>query len=99
MAEYKGDDTAAFGNNFITITLDNPLGYPISKAEFVVNAGCIRKTFLNPVFPLIVNFNTEDTQKLGFKNTGHLIVWDNEGRPKQCDGFITFEFKNGVIND
>lgn len=93
---YKGDNTAAFNNNFINIELDNPSEYVISKAEFV--CGCIRKTFENPVFPLIVNFDENDTKKLNFKNTGYLIVWDEQNRPKQCDGCINFEFKNGVIN-
>ena len=45
---FKTDDTAAFGNNFITINLDNPQGYEITKAVFVCN--CLTKTFENPVF-------------------------------------------------
>ena len=61
MANYKGDNTGAFGNNFIIIELDNPLEYIIKKAEFV--CGCIRKTFINPVFPLIVNFDENDKIK------------------------------------
>ena len=39
-AVFKGDDTAAFGNNFIKITIQNPDRYPISKIEAVTNSGC-----------------------------------------------------------
>ena len=39
-AIFKGDDTGALGNHFITIKLKNPELYPISKLKFVVNGGC-----------------------------------------------------------
>ena len=60
-AIYKGDNTGAFGNTFLTIGLNNPLGYTISKAIFVT--GCIQKIYENPVFPLRINFNEEETPK------------------------------------
>ena len=40
---FMGDNTGAFGNSFITINLDNPLEYEVSKAIFV--CGCIQKVF------------------------------------------------------
>lgn len=97
MTRYKGDDTQAFGKDFITINLNNPNQYEISKVEFVVNSGCIRKPFTNPVFPLKVNFTSKETAKFTLHNTGYLIAYDNKGRPKQCNGKIEFNFENGVI--
>lgn len=95
MTVFKGDNTGAFGNNFITIELDNPLGYIISKAEFV--CGCYKKPIPNPQFPLVINFTEEETKKLNFKNTCYLVVWDELGRQKTCEGTITFTAKNGVL--
>lgn len=95
MVVFKGDNTGAFNNQFITIELENPLGYIVSKAAFV--CGCFKKEFVNPVFPLKVNFTEEESKKLNFKNTCYLIVWDEQGRQKTCEGTLTFEAKNGVI--
>lgn len=93
---YKSDDTGAFGNNFITINLDNPMEYPITKAIFV--CGCIQKKFENPVFPIVVNFSGKETEKLqGGANTCYLVVYDTEGRQKTCRGTLTFKAQNGVL--
>ncbi len=92
---YMGDNTGAFGNNFITINLENPLNYPISKAVFVCN--CLTKTFENPVFPLVINFNSAETKNMSFSNTCYLVVYDSQGRQKTCKGTLTFKAKNGVL--
>ena len=94
-AIFKGDNTAAFGGTFITINLTNPLEYTISKAVFV--CGCIKKEFLNPVFPLTVNFNSGETSKLRNTNVCYLVVYDEQGRQKTCTGTLTFNAQNGVI--
>lgn len=96
-AIFKGDDSGAFGNNFITINLDNPLGYTISKAVFV--CGCIQKPFKNPVFPLRINLTSQETAKLRSSNVCYLVVYDSEGRQKTCQGSLTFNAQNGVINN
>ena len=96
-AIYKGDNTGAFGNNFITINLDNPLGYTVSKAIFV--CGCIQKTFENPIFPLIINLNSEETANLRSVNTCYLVVFDSNGLQKTCKGTLTFKAQNGVIGN
>lgn len=94
-AIYKGDNTAAFGNNFITINLINPLGYTISKAVFV--CGCIKKPFDNPQFPLRVNFSSAETSMLKAENVCYLVVYDSEGRQKTCTGTLKFNANFGVI--
>ena len=92
---FKSDDTGAFDNSFITIELENPLGYTISKAMFV--CGCFRKEINNPQFPIVINFTSDETKKFNFKNTCYLVVWDEQGRQKTCTGSLTFEAQNGVI--
>ena len=92
---FKGDDTAAFGNSFITINLENPLEYPISKATFV--CGCFQKSFENPIFPLVINFTSQETAKFSNANTCYLVVYDSIGRQKTCQGTLTFKAQNGVI--
>lgn len=92
---YMGDNTGAFGNNFITINLENPLGYEITKAVFVCN--CLTKSFDNPVFPLVVNFNSSETAQLRTSNTCFLVVYDSQGRQKTCTGNLTFKAQNGVL--
>lgn len=92
---FRGDSTAAFGNNFITINLENPLGYEVTKAIFV--CGCIQKSFENPVFPIVINFTSDETASLRNINTCYLVVYDSEGRQKTCKGTLSFKTQNGVI--
>ena len=92
---YKGDNTGAFGNSFITINLENPLEYQISKAIFV--CGCIQKEYKNPVFPWVINFTSAETSKLRTANTCYLVVFDEEGKQKTCQGTLTFKAQNGVL--
>lgn len=92
---FKGDNSGAFGNNFITINLENPLGYTISKAIFV--CGCIQKSFDNPVFPIVINFSSQETAQLRSSNTCYLVAYDSEGRQKTCKGTLTFPAQNGVL--
>lgn len=98
-AIFKGDDTGAFGIDFITIELENPLGNEISKAIFV--CGCIQKPFKNPQFPLIVNFDSKETKQLriGNQNVCYLVVYDAQGRQKTCQGTLVFGAKDGVLNN
>lgn len=97
-AIYKGDDTAAFGNDFITISLENPESLVVSKAIFTCGDK-IEKTFLDPVFPLVVNLTSEETEILNSSNICHLVVYDSEGRQRTCDGSLTFNAKKGVLPD
>lgn len=94
---YKTDDTGAFGNTFITVNLENPLGYTISKAIFV--CGSIQKTFENPVFPLEINLDSQETAKLNYANVCYLVVFDENGLQKTCNGTFTFPAQNGVLRN
>lgn len=87
---YQGDNTAAFGGNFLTISISSESGIVpvITRAELKI--GCLCKTFSNPVFPMTINLTEEETAKLQSQNTAYMAVWDNMGRKKTCKGSITF---------
>lgn len=90
MTIYQGDNTAAFGGNFLTINISSETGVvpTITRAELKI--GCVCKTFENPVFPMTINLTEEETQKLQAQNTAYLAVWDIEGRKKTCEGKLAF---------
>ena len=92
---FKGDDTNAFNNKFLTIDLEGVEGVKISKAEF--KCGSICKTFENPTFPLEVNFTCDETKTLLANNCCHLAVYDEFGRKRTCQGEITFVAKEQVV--
>lgn len=103
-AIYKGDNTAAFGNNYITIKIKNELGYQISKILFIINGGVIVKEFTDANYfiqqdiELVVNFDSGETAKLNNTNTGNLIAYDMQDRQYTCQQFLTFSAKNGVLS-
>lgn len=97
MALYKGDDTIAFGGNFLTINVVNSTGVGISKAVF--KCGTIIKTFKDPQFPLTINLTSEETDKLSCKNTCYLAVYDIDGNKRTCEGSFTFQTKAEVVTN
>ena len=105
MSIYKGDDTAAYGGAFITIAVMNPGLVKISKIVFVVNGGVIKRewadenNFQTEETELIVNFDSQETQKLTSTNIGNLVTYDELGRQATCDQYVTFSAKQGVIGD
>lgn len=102
---YKGDDTRAFGGNFINIKINNPDLYKISKIIFAVNGGVITKTFTDENYfqveetNLTVNFTSKETLKLNAINIGNLLVYDEHGYQETCVQSIQFNAQNGVINN
>ena len=80
---YQGDDTGAFGDVFLTISIRLEEGQVMpefSKAELKVGGVC--KEFRNPSFPLTVNFDSKETLLFNAKNTAYLAVWDKQGRKR-----------------
>lgn len=104
-AIFKGDDTGAFGNQFLTITVKNPRLFPISKIEFVVNGGiCIppkpftdENNFRTAEITLTANFSSKETTRLNATNTGNLVAYDMNGLQYTCPQTLTFYAQNGVI--
>lgn len=97
MTLFRGDDTDAFGNKFITITLATPISVTITKAIF--QCGIIEKEFINPTFPLEVELTAAETKTLGLQNKCYLAVWDEDDKKRTCEGFLTFSTKGQVVND
>ena len=102
---FKGDDTRAFGGNFINIKVNNPDLYKITKLVFVVNGGTITKTFTDEDFfqteetTLTVNFSSEETARLTNVNVGNLLAYDENGYQATCIQSVQFNAQNGVINN
>ena len=85
----SGDDSNAFGQNLLRITLkdkDHLLdNHSISKAELNVNG--VTKVFNNPVFPLIINLTSAESEKLACgENMAFLAIWDEEGKKVTPEG-------------
>lgn len=95
MILYRGDDTDAFGNSFITINLATTISGTITKALF--QCGVIRKTFDNPVFPLTVELTSLETKKLQAVNSCYLAVWDADNKKRTCEGTLTFNTNVQVL--
>ena len=103
---FKGDNTGAFGNNFITIRIFNELSKPISKIEVVTNSGlCIpnkvftdENNFQTENISLDVNYTSEETDKLNATNVCNVVAYDMQGRRSTCNQSLTFYAKNGVIS-
>lgn len=92
----KGDDTDAFDFGFLTINLENAQDYIISKAE--VRIGVIKKTFDNPVFPLQVSLNKDETDQLNeFNNKCFMAIYDTRGRKYTCEGTLSFKANPKVV--
>lgn len=104
-AIFKGDSTAAFGGNFLTILVKNPDLYKISKLIFSVNGGCIQKIFTDSEYfqraetLLSVNFDSNETIKLSASNVGNLIAYDEFGLQETCVQTVKFYAQNGVISN
>lgn len=104
-AVFKGDDTGAFGNQFITIKFKNPRLYPVSKILVVVNDGvCIspkeftdENNFQIAETTLNVNFVSNETAKFNAANVVNLVAYDMQGLQYTCSQSFTFYAQNGVI--
>lgn len=106
-AIFKGDDTGAFGNQFITIKVKNPLLYPILKLEAVTNSGsCIsnkkftdENNFQQELIELTINYTADETVKLNQgSNVLNLVAYDMQNKQYTCKQSLTFYAKNGVIS-
>ena len=85
-----GDDSQAFDQNLLRIKLKDPdgllNGHSISKAELKIN-GVLRKEYQNPVFPLLVNLTSTESEKLqAGQNIAYLAIWDEQGRKVTPEG-------------
>ena len=95
---YKGDDTNAFGQNFIKINRpQNSDGYTISKVVF--QCGPIQKVYVRPTFPIYVNFSSEESKRLPSVAECYMQVFDEKGLRTTCNGTLTFTAKAQAVSD
>ena len=94
----RGDNTGAFGNDFLRIYLNNPNNVYITKAVFQINEDLV-KTYEEPVFPLRVNFRGDETELLQQVNVCKLALWDEFGRRRTAEGKFTFMVKENNITE
>lgn len=92
---YRGDDTDAFDQEFMTISATVPDGWVIKKAEW--RAGNVLKVFNDPVFPLSVVLNKAETKQLQNVNVCYLAVYDAQGRKQTCTGSLKFMSQAEVV--
>ena len=96
MPIHKGDDTDAFGFSFLTVNLSNPEHYVITKAE--IRIGNVRKIFRNPIFPLQVSLNREETAILSeVNNMCYMAIYDSQGKKYTCEGHLSFKASPKVV--
>lgn len=93
----RGDNTGAFGNDFLRIYLNNPNNLHIQRALIQIN-GDLEKEFYDPTFPIRINFTGAETEILHQVNVCKLVLWDEYGRRKTADGKFTFFVKENPIN-
>lgn len=92
----KGDDTNAFDFGFLTIELDNPEEYIITKAE--IRIGVITKTIENPEFPLEISLSREETSMLSeCGNQCYMAIYDDQNRKYTCEGTLSFKASPKVV--
>lgn len=107
MTIFKGDDTGAFGNQFIKVTVKNPMLYPISKLVAVTNSGVgiankpftDENNFQREEIELTINYSSAETPCLNQgANILNLVAYDENGKQSTCPQSLTFYAKNGVIS-
>lgn len=93
---YQGDDTNAFGQNFLEVELEDiPEGFTISKVGIkITNLDIIY--IENPPVHFYLNLTSEQTELLTHKNSIKMIAFDEQGRQTTCEGGIEFVAKAGV---
>lgn len=96
MAVRRGDDTNAFDFGFLTVNLADAENYTITKAE--IRIGTIIKTIKNPIFPIRIALNRQETMLLSeVNNKCYMAIYDYKDRKYTCEGSICFPAKPKVV--
>ena len=93
---YKGDDFDAFNQEWVSIEVDIPEDWVVSRAEFRVGNLPVM-VFYDPVFPISVELESYQTVNLKDVNTCYLALYDEEGRKQTLDGSWTFIAEDKVV--
>ncbi len=90
---FRGDTL----NNFITVELVNNSNFEIYKLIF--QCGCIRKEYIEPVFPLKISLSRKESEKLDYNSTAHVAVENKLGEKFTAEGMVQFIAKRRVVKD
>lgn len=93
----RGDDTDAFGQSeLLRINYTVPEGQVVSKAILDVNDGLLKLPFNNPINPIEINLNSEQTAILKDNNCCTLILYDGNNKKLTIPCIAEFKSKEGV---
>lgn len=90
---FRGDTL----NNFITVELVNNANFDVYKLIF--QCGCIRKEYIEPVFPLSISLTKQESEKLDYDSTAYIAVENRKGEKLTADGMVSFIAKRRVVKD
>lgn len=90
----RGDDTGAFGKTLLTITVGTiPEGWNITKVVFYCGRLQPRE-FINPTFPIPINFTSEQTKNMDNVNECTVALYDNDNLKQTCTGHLVILVKD-----
>lgn len=93
---FRGDDTNAFGQNWLYIEVDYPSDWNISRAEFKIGDLPVM-VFEEPEFPLPVNLMSSQTALLKDVNVCYLALYDENGLKQTCEGSYSFKTRKKAV--
>lgn len=92
----RTDDSDAFGQSeLLRINFTVPEGQVVSKAILVIN-DTLKLTFNNPINPIEINLNSEQTAILKDNNCCTLILYDGDNKKLTIPCIAEFKSKEGV---
>lgn len=95
---YQGDDTNAFGRNFIKVNV--PKGVePNLITKCIFQCGDLQKTYNSPKFPFYINFSSEESKKLDYQNVCYIQLFDSEDRKITLRGNLQVIANKQAIKD
>ena len=92
---FRGDDTGAFGQNWLRVNVDIPPTWIVSRAEMKI--GNILLNFESPEFPIIVNLTSAQTEQLNDSNTCYIALYDEDNLKKTIEGTYCFKTRKRVV--
>ena len=92
----RTDDSDAFGQSeLLRINFTVPEGQVVSKAILVIN-DTLKLPFNNPINPIEINLNSEQTAILKDNNCCTLILYDGNNKKLTIPCIAEFKSKEGV---
>lgn len=95
MTIYQGDTA----NNLITIELENKTGIEPDIQKAILQIGNLKKTYNNPIFPLTISLDANETRKLTLHNNAYLAIYNSKGEKQTVEGTLFFETHKEVVKD